>query len=88
MKTEAAPERLPIARHAVKGSYPVCAAVKHLQDSLPGNLRAEGRTQLCNFHAWLLAKSAPADMAASLFLNALNQGTGYDFSIAVGSHCL
>jgi hypothetical protein len=38
---------------------------------LPGHLRAEGRMQLCNFHAWLLAKSAPADVAASLFLNAL-----------------
>jgi hypothetical protein len=71
MKTEATSERLPIARLAVKASCPVCAAVKHFQDSLPGHLRAEGRTQLCNFHAWLLAKSAPADVAASLFLNAL-----------------
>jgi hypothetical protein len=73
MKTEAASERLPIARHAVKGSCPVCAAVKHFQDSLPAHLRAEGQTQLCNFHAWLLAKSASAELAASLFLNALRE---------------
>jgi hypothetical protein len=71
MKTEAASERLPIARLSVKGGCPVCAAVKHLHESLPGHLRAEGQTQLCNFHAWLLAKSAPAEVAASLFLNAL-----------------
>jgi hypothetical protein len=71
MKTEATSERLPIARLAVKGSCPVCAAVKHFQDSLPTHLRAEGRTQLCDFHAWLLAKSASAELAASLFLNAL-----------------
>jgi hypothetical protein len=71
MKAEAASERLPIARLAVKGGCPVCAAVKHFQESLPGHLQAEGQTQLCNFHAWLLAKSAPAEVAASLFLDAL-----------------
>jgi hypothetical protein len=71
MKVEAASEGLPIARLAVKGSCPVCAAVKHFQESLPGHLRTEGQTKLCNFHAWLLAKSAPAEVAASLFLDAL-----------------
>jgi hypothetical protein len=71
MKAETASERLPIARLAVKGGCPVCAAVKHFQDSLSGHLRAEGPTQLCNFHAWMLARSAPAEVAALLFLDAL-----------------
>jgi hypothetical protein len=71
MKAETASERLPIARLAAKGSCPVCAAVKHFQDSLLGQLRAEGQTHLCNFHAWSLARSAPAEVAASLFLDAL-----------------
>ncbi len=71
MKAQAAFERLPISSLAVKGNCPVCGAVKHFQESLPGRLRAESQPQLCNFHAWLLAKSAQAEVAASLFLNAL-----------------
>jgi predicted RNA-binding protein YlxR (DUF448 family) len=71
MKTEAASERMPIARIAVKGSCPVCAAVKHFQESLLMNLRTEKGARLCNVHAWTLAKSAPAEVAASVFLIAL-----------------
>jgi hypothetical protein len=71
MKTEAASERMPIARIAVKGSCPICAAVKHFQESLLKNLRAEKGARLCNIHAWTLAKSAPAEVAASVFLNTL-----------------
>jgi hypothetical protein len=71
MKTEAASERTPIERTAVKGSCPVCAAVKHFQESLLTNLRTEKDARLCNVHAWTLAKSAPAEVAASVFLNAL-----------------
>lgn len=71
MRAQTASERLPISSLAVKGSCPVCCAVKHFQESLPERLRAEVQHQLCNFHAWLLAKSAQAEIAASLFLNAL-----------------
>jgi hypothetical protein len=71
MRAQTAFERLPISSLAVKGSCPVCGAVKHFHESLPGRLRTEAQPQLCNFHAWLLAKSAQAEVAASLFLNAL-----------------
>jgi hypothetical protein len=71
MRAQAAFERLPISSVAVKGSCPVCGAVKHFQESLPGRLRTEAQPQLCNFHAWLLAKSAQAEVAAALFLSAL-----------------
>jgi hypothetical protein len=71
MKAEAASDRLPIVRLAVKASCPVCGAMKHFQDVLAENVWPEGRPQLCNFHAWLLAKSAPAQVAASVFLSAL-----------------
>jgi hypothetical protein len=71
MRAQAAFQRLPISSLAVKGSCPVCCAVKHFHESLPGRLRTEPHPQLCNFHAWLLAKSAQAEVAASLFLNAL-----------------
>jgi len=71
MRAQTAFERLPISSLAVKGSCAVCSAVKHFHESLPGRLRTEARPQLCNFHAWLLAKSAQAEVAASLFLNAL-----------------
>jgi hypothetical protein len=71
MKAQTALGRLPISSLAVKGSCPVCGAVKHFQEFLPGRLRTEAQPMLCNFHAWLLAKSAQAEVAASLFLSAL-----------------
>lgn len=71
MRAQTAFERLPISSLAVKGSCPVCCAVKHFHESLPARLRTEAQPELCNFHAWLLAKSAQAEVAASLFLNAL-----------------
>jgi hypothetical protein len=71
MKTEAASERLPIERIAVKGSCPVCAAVRHFQTSLLVNLRADEGACLCNLHTWSLANSAPAVVAASAFLHVL-----------------
>lgn len=74
MKALTLSKSLPISRLSVKASCPVCAAVKHFQETLSGNLRAEGQSQLCNFHAWLLARSAPAEVAASVFLNALKAG--------------
>ena len=45
MKADAAAERLPISRLAVKASCPLCAAVKYFQEMLAGNLRAEGQSQ-------------------------------------------
>lgn len=71
MRAQAAFERLPISSLAVKGSCPVCCAVKYFHESLPGRFRTEAEPQLCNFHAWLLAKSAQAEVAATVFLNAL-----------------
>jgi len=86
MKAQTGFERLPMSSLAVKGSCPVCCAVKHFHESLPGRLRTEVQPQLCNFHAWLLAKSAQAEVAASLFLNALR--TKERIAIPVSpSHC-
>ncbi|MGC1087592.1 MAG: hypothetical protein WA894_04080, partial [Candidatus Acidiferrum sp.] len=62
MKTEATSERLPIARIAVKGNCPVCAAVKHFQDSLLLNLHIIKNARLCNVHTWSIAKSASAEV--------------------------
>jgi hypothetical protein len=87
MKSDTVPERLPIERLAVKGSCPVCAAVKHFQESLSGQLQPDGKTQLCNFHAWSLAKSAPAEVAASLFLDALRTKQS-ETSVAPPSSCV
>jgi hypothetical protein len=85
MKVQVAFERLPISSLAVKGSCPVCGAVKHFQESLPRRLRADAQPQLCNFHTWLLAKSAQAEVAASLFLNALRAKEGIATSASASS---
>ena len=60
--------------------------MKHFQESLPKQLRAEEPTPLCNFHAWSLAKSAPAEVAASIFLGAL-RSKEWDTSPTSPSSC-
>ncbi|MGB2590803.1 MAG: hypothetical protein WA853_01290 [Candidatus Acidiferrum sp.] len=87
MKTEATSERLPIARIAVKGNCPVCAAVKHFQDSLLLNLHIIKNARLCNVHTWSIAKSASAEVAASVFLDALKSRTS-SAHLPSPSHCI
>jgi hypothetical protein len=71
MKTGIAHERLPISRIMVQGTCPVCAAVKHFQESFLERLQAQKDGRLCNVHAWAVARSASAELAISLLLHML-----------------
>ena len=62
-----------IRQYLDKGGCPVCARLKKCQsDLLAGDALADARG-ICNFHAWALAKSAPAVSAAGVFLSALRE---------------
>lgn len=62
-----------IRQYLDKSGCPICARLKKCQrDLLAGDALANARG-ICNFHAWALAKSAPAVSAANVFLSALRQ---------------
>jgi hypothetical protein len=65
----AAPAR--IADLLEKGACPVCSALKIFQKALLTSPRTMTLARLCNYHAWLLAKSAPGVIAAGSLLRAL-----------------
>ena len=71
MSAEIASQRLPIAQILVKGSCPICAALKVFQDGLLENPGTVEYAHLCHHHTWALAKSAPGSVAAKSFLRAL-----------------
>lgn len=58
--------------HAVeKNRCPVCNALKDFESSLLESARARQAAHFCNYHGWLLARAAPADVAAGIFRNLL-----------------
>lgn len=58
--------------HAVeKNRCPVCNALKDFESSLLESARARDAAHFCNYHGWLLARAARADIAAEVFLNLL-----------------
>jgi hypothetical protein len=66
-----APTKLPIARIAAKGNCVICVALREFQTNLVKNLQPDQCARLCNVHAWAVANSAPADSAATIFLEAV-----------------
>jgi hypothetical protein len=51
-----------------RGHCPVCALLAEFQEQLIAGTQSCEILSLCNYHAWAIAKAAPADMAAQVFL--------------------
>lgn len=87
MKTIKAAPKIETAEGIANGSCPVCSALKEFQSALIETVQMQGATHLCNYHAWALARSAPAAVAGEGFLNVLplwrqhtaTGGSGCDF---------
>jgi hypothetical protein len=62
-----------IRQYLDKSGCPVCARLKKCQSDLLGGDALADAHGICNFHAWALAKSAPAVSAAGVFLSALRE---------------
>jgi hypothetical protein len=60
-------EQLDLSQALIKGMCPICAVLLHFQNSLAERLLPNGTEHLCNHHAWLTAKLAPAENAAVTF---------------------
>jgi hypothetical protein len=85
MKTGIEEKKLPISKIMVQGTCPVCAAIKHFQESFLERLQARQGAGLCNVHAWSVARSAPAELAASLLLHVLKSK---DWSVNSTPSCI
>jgi len=72
MRALKAVAKVGVADAIAKGTCPVCNALKEFQSAMLETAKAEGAAHLCNYHAWALARSAPADVAGEIFLNVLH----------------
>ncbi len=61
-----------ILEAVTRGACPVCTVLRHRQTQLIEGNGIPSAAHLCNFHAWSLARSAPASAAAGVFLQALH----------------
>ena len=71
MKRDEHSSRLSITSIATRTACPVCAALKEFQNDLLKHLAPNDCRRFCNTHGWLIANSAPAASAVSIFLNAI-----------------
>jgi hypothetical protein len=63
----------------------VCSGLKEFQTNLIEVVGPERVSHLCNYHAWALAKAAPAEVAADVFLGVLKKWR--DQADTVGKSC-
>ena len=71
MKAEASVPEMSVSQALVSGACPICGVLKEFQSALAVNVRVHAGLHLCNFHAWLLARLAPAKGAAAVYLKLL-----------------
>lgn len=60
-----------VSEAVARGVCPVCTILRHRQTRLIEENGVPGAAHLCNHHAWSLARSAPAAVAAAVFLQSL-----------------
>jgi hypothetical protein len=71
MKHEVHTTKLSITSIAARNACPVCVALREFQNELLKHLRPEECHRFCNTHGWVVANSAPAESAVTIFLNAV-----------------
>jgi hypothetical protein len=71
MKADSALHELSVGQALVRGACPVCGVPKEFQSALAEKVQVHADLHLCNFHIWLLARSAPAKGAAAVYLKLL-----------------
>jgi hypothetical protein len=71
MKAAALAHEISVGQALVRGACPICGVLKEFQSALAEKVQVHADLHLCNFHTWLLARSAPAKGAAAVYLNLL-----------------
>ena len=73
MKADATIHELNVGQALVRGACPICGVLKEFQSALAEKVQVHADLHLCNFHTWLLARSAPAKGAAVVYLKLLEE---------------
>jgi len=63
---------VPVTEAAAHGACLVCTVLRHHQTRLVEVTGLPKASHLCNHHAWLLARSAPAALAAEIYTQVLD----------------
>lgn len=71
MKADATIHERSVGQALVRGACPICGVLKEFQSALAETVQVRADLHLCNFHMWLLARSAPASGAAAVYLKQL-----------------
>jgi hypothetical protein len=75
-----------MAEATAHGACAICTVLRHYQTQLVEVTSPPNVTHLCNHHAWLLARSAPADVAARIYTQVIEaqreQGGHYEKACA------
>jgi hypothetical protein len=71
MKADALAHEISVGQALVRGGCPICGVLKEFQSALAEKIQVHADLHLCNFHTWLLARSAPAKGTAAVYLKLL-----------------
>jgi len=72
MSVARAVRTVPMKEAAAHGACLLCTVLRHHQMQLVEAIGVKNASQLCNHHAWSLARSAPAELAADVYKRILN----------------
>lgn len=87
MKADALAHEISVGQALVRGACPICAVLKEFQSALAEKVQVHADLHLCNFHTWLLARSAPAMGAAAVYLKLLEDSPAVKVGVPDCNFC-
>ena len=87
MKADALAHEISVGQALVRGACPICGVLKEFQSALAEKVQVQVDLHLCNFHTWLLARSAPAKGAAAVYLKLLEDSPAVKVGAADCDFC-
>jgi hypothetical protein len=85
MKPGTLPHAVSVSQALAKGVCPICGILKDFQWTVAEKIEPRPALHLCNFHAWALARSAPAENVTTVFIDMLQDPLAHK---AEASECI
>jgi hypothetical protein len=87
VKADALAHEISVGQALVTGACPICGVLKEFQAALAEKVQLRADLCLCNFHTWLLARLAPANGAAAVYLKLLEDSPAFKVGALDCSFC-
>lgn len=71
MRPDTSLHAVSVSQALTKGACPICGILKDFQWTVAEKIEPGPGLHLCNFHAWALARSAPAENVTTVFIDML-----------------